>query len=270
MRTRTPGFDASDQASLPVFRLLLAVQALAAIVLGVIPLGLPATFASVTGYSGDDPYIYRLAGAATAGYLIAALVALVGRKRWADLRIPIAATLTFTAAAAVSCAITVVGGDSHWVVFVVLLAAAAFAVLAGYWLRRDQGAPIVPGTGLDQASRVIIGLATLSAGVFGLLPLIAPLTFASVFGLVGTDIWVFRMAGSACLGYAVAGLFELRAAGYQPIAVQNLAAIAFNAFAAVASWLSFASGTGGILAPVVAVAATFFALALGWLAVRDR
>ncbi len=154
--------------------------------------------------------------------------------------------------------------------FVVLVAAAAFAVLAGYWLRRDQGTPISVGHGLDQASRIVIGLATLSAGVFGLLPLIAPVTFATVFGLAGTDVWIYRMAGSACLGYAVAGLLELRAPSYQPIAVQNLAAIAFNAFAAVASWLSVASGTGGILAPIVAVAASFFTLALGWLAVRDR
>ena len=160
-----------------------------------------------------------------------------------------AATLTFTAAAAVSCLITSSAATAHWVVFVVLLAAAAFAVLAGYWLRRDQGTPVVAGPGLDQASRVIIGLATLSAGVFGLLPLIAPVTFASVFGLVGTDIWIYRMAGSACFGYAVAGVLELRAPGYPSIAVQNLAAIAFNAFAAVASWLSVASGTGGILAP---------------------
>jgi hypothetical protein len=110
----------------------------------------------------------------------------------------------------------------------------------------------------------------LSAGVFGLLPLIIPVTFASLFGLVGTDVWIFRMAGSACLGYAAAGLFELRAPGYGPIAVQNLAAIAFNAFAAVSSWLALASGSGGLLAPIVALAATFFTLALGWLAVRDR
>ncbi len=270
MRTRSPGFGASDQASRPAFRLLLGVQALATIVFGVIPLGLPATFAGATGYSGDDPYIYRLAGAATAGYLIAALVALAGRKRWPDLRIPTAATLTFATAVAVSCAVTIVGGDDHPVVFVVLLAAVAFAVPAGYWLRRDEGTPMLPGSGLDQPSRIVIGLATLSAAVFGLLPIVAPVTFASAFGLVGTDVWIFRMAGSACLGYAVAFVLELRAAGYQPIAVQNLAAIAFTAFAAVASWLSVASGTGGILAPVVAIAATFFALALGWLAVRDR
>jgi hypothetical protein len=270
MTTPTSGQGRPDQASLPVFRLQLGVQALATIVFGVIPLALPETFATVTGYSGNDAYIYRLAGAATAGYLIAALVALAGRRRWADLRIPLAATLTFTAAAAVCSLWSVIRGDTHWIVLVVLVAAAAFAVLAGYWLRRDQGTPVVAGPGLDQASRVIIGLATLSAGVFGLLPIIAPAAFASVFGLIGTDTWIFRMAGSACLGYAVAGIFELRAAGYPAIAVQNLAAIAFNAFAAVASWLSVASGAGGILAPVVAVAATFFAFALGWLAVRDR
>ena len=260
----------SDQASLPVFRVLLLVQVLATIVFGVVPLVFPETFAILTGYSGNDPIVYRLAGAATAGYLIAALVSLVGRKRWADLRIPIAATLTFNAAAAVSSILEIVGGDRHVVVVVVLLAAAAFAALATYWLRRDDGAPVLAGEGLDQVSRVIIGLATLSAGVFGLLPLILPVTFAALFGLSGTDVWIFRMAGSACLGYAVAGLLELRAPAYAPIAVQNLAAIAFNAFAAVAAWLALASGSGGLLAPIVAVAATFFALALGWLAIRDR
>jgi hypothetical protein len=268
MTTQAAG--ATDPAGLPVFRILLAVQAIAAIVFGVVPLVAPASFASATGYSGDDPLVYRLAGAATAGYLISALVALVGRRRWTDLRIPLAATLTFTAAAAVGSLLTILGGDSHLVALVVLVAAGAFAAIATYWLRQEQGSAASGGPGLDQASRVIIGLATLSAGVFGLLPLIIPVTFASLFGLAGTDVWIFRMAGSACFGYATAGLLELRAPSYRPIAVQNLAAVSFNAFAAVASWLAVASGTGGLLAPVVAVAASFFTLALGWLAVRDR
>lgn len=270
MTTRTPGLGALDQASLPLFRVLLGVQVLATVVFGVIPLALPETFASVTGYSGDDPLVYRLAGAATSGYLIAAIVALAGRRRWTDLRIPLTATLTFTAAAAVGSIVTILGGDSHWVALVVLVAGGAFAIIATYWLRRDEGSAASGGPGLDGPSRVILSLATLSAGVFGLLPLIVPLTFASLFGLAGTDGWIFRMAGSACLGYATAGLLELRAPSYRPIAVQNLAAIAFNAFAAVASWLAIASGGGGLLAPVVAVAASFFTLALGWLAVRDR
>ena len=56
MTTQTSAYGGPDQASLPVFRLLLGVQALATIVFGVIPLALPETFASVTGYSGDDAY----------------------------------------------------------------------------------------------------------------------------------------------------------------------------------------------------------------------
>src|SRR4051794_31782618 len=95
--------------------------------------------------------------------------------------------------------------------------------------------------------RVVIALATLSAAVFGILPLVASGTFASLFRLTGTDAWIFRMAGAACLGYATAGVLELRAPGYRPIAVQNLAAITFNALGAVASWLAIASGTGGLL-----------------------
>lgn len=48
----TPLVNESDQARLPVFRLLLVVQGLAAIAFAVVPLLLPATFASITGYSG--------------------------------------------------------------------------------------------------------------------------------------------------------------------------------------------------------------------------
>jgi hypothetical protein len=77
-----------DQAQLPTFRALLGVQALAGVVFGLIPLLAPAQFASITGYTGDDELVYRLAGAATAGYLVAALLALTWRCSWRDLRIP--------------------------------------------------------------------------------------------------------------------------------------------------------------------------------------
>ena len=133
----------SDQARLPVFRLLLVVQGLASFVFGVVPLLLPRTFASVTGYSGDDEFVYRLAGAATTGYLVTAIAALAWRSAWLDVRIALIGTLTFTTAAALACLVTVIGGDSHWVVIVVL-AAAAFAVIAAYWLRRDAGARFIP------------------------------------------------------------------------------------------------------------------------------
>jgi hypothetical protein len=256
----------SDQARLPVFRVLLVVQGLASVVFGVIPLLVPQTFASITGYSGDDELVYRLAGAATAGYLVSAIAALTWRSAWLDVRIALIGTLTFTTAAALACLVTVIGGDGHWVVIVVLLAAAAFAAIAAYWLRRDQGEPAPAGEPIAPVVKVILGLATLSAGVFGLMPLLAPGAFASLFGLVGTDVWIYRMAGAACLGYATAGILEIRASGLRRIAVQNLAAIAFNGAGAASAWLAIlVTGHGGLLAPVIAAAATTFAVLLVWI-----
>ena len=260
----------TDQAHLPTFRLLLGVQVLATIVFGLVPLLFAKIFANVTGYSGDDPILYRLAGAATTGYLVAAVVALASRTPWVNLRIPMVATLTFTTLAAVASLVSFLGGDHGWVVVVVFLAATAFAAIAAYWLRRDEGPTAPAARPLAMEARVIVGLATLSAAVFGLMPLVATAPFASVFGLHGTDAWIFRMAGAACFGYAAGGVLSLRAEGYQRFRVQNLAAIAFNTLAAVAAWKSVLGTDGGTLAPIVALAATFFAVTLTWIAFRYR
>lgn len=112
---------------------------------------------------------------------------------------------------------------------------------------------------------MIIGLATLSAGVFGLFPLLAPGPFATLFGLVGTDVWVYRLAGAGCLGYATAGIATLMAAGYRAVRIQNLASIAFNALGATSAWVAIAAGNGGWLGLVVAAAASFFTVALIWI-----
>jgi hypothetical protein len=92
----------------------------------------------------------------------------------------------------------------------------------------------------------------------------APDPFASLFGLGGTDTWVFRLAGAGCLGYATAGIASLLAAGYRLIRIQNMAAISFNALGAISAWIAVLGGDGGWLAPVVAAAASFFTVALIW------
>jgi hypothetical protein len=251
-----------DQATRPVFRLLLVVQALATTVFGLVPLLVPKLFTDVTGYTGDDELITRFAGAATTGYFVAAVVALRWQAPWRELRLPLIATFTFTLVAAVACALTLLEGDTRWVVFVVLAAGAVFAALAAYWLRADEGPEAAPGPRLSGGWLVLIGIATLAATAFGLAGVIAPAALAPIGGLEGTDIWIYRMSGAACLGYAPAGLLSVRLADYRPIRVQNLAAIAFNATAAVAAWAATIGGTGGIVAPVVAVAASLFAIGL--------
>src|SRR5262245_51161006 len=65
-----------DQARGGLFRIELAVQLLAAGFFGLVPLLVPDVFAQAFGLTGDDPYMIRLAGAATLGYAATAIVGL--------------------------------------------------------------------------------------------------------------------------------------------------------------------------------------------------
>jgi hypothetical protein len=254
-----------DQARLAPFRALLAVQVAAAGLFGLGPLLLTGPFASLTGYSGNDPIIYRLAGASAFGYAVVAALALSGVS-WQAYRIAALASASFTGAATIGCLFSIAEGDNRWVVLFVLVAAAAFTLLSAYWLQRDAGTLVDPGRPILPPFRIVLGLATLSAAVFGVLPLLVPGLFAQLFGLAGTDHWVYRMAGAATLGYAVAGVFEMRAAGFALIRRQNQAAITFNVLGFLASAWALVSGDGSALAVVILLAAGFFSVALTVLA----
>lgn len=262
--TATNSSTTRDQARTLAFRLTLITQAAAALVFGVVPLVATAAYASALGFSGDDPLIYRLGGAATTGYFVAALIALAWGAGWRQIRIPAIATLTFTIGAFGASLYELSTGAKQPIVPFVVAAGAIFSVIAAYWLRRDEGSAFDSGRRLDTPARVILGLATLSAATFGLLPLVALGPFVTLFGLAGTDTWVFRLAGAACLGYGTAGIVSLFAPGYRAMRIQNMAAVTFNALGAIVSWLAVAGGTGGLLAPVVAVAASFFTVTLIW------
>ena len=262
------GMDRStggDQAYTLPFKLTLAAQAAAGLVFGVAPLVATTAYASAIGFSGSDVIIYRLGGAATFGYFVAALVTLASGAGWRQIRIPAIATLTFTIAAFLASAVELAGGAKQAVVAFVVVAGLVFSAIAAWWLRRDEAPPMDAGPSLDMPARAILGLATLSAATFGVLPLVAPGPFASLFGLIGGDPFVYRLAGAGCLGYATAGIASLMASGYRAIRIQNMAAIAFNALGASSAWIAVVGGGGGLLAPVVAVAATFFTIALIWI-----
>ena len=263
--TTSMAASGGDQAATLPFKLTLAAQAAAGLVFGLIPLLATATYAAALGFTGHDVLVYRLGGAATTGYFVAPVVALAWRAGWSQIRIPAIATLTFTIGALGASAWELTRGSTQLVVPFVVAAGAVFTAIALYWIRRDAGPDTDAGRPLDTRARVILGLATLSAATFGLLPLLVPGLFASLFGLAGTDTWVFRLAGAGCLGYATADVASLMAPGYRRMRIQNLAAITFNALGAISAWLAVASGDGGWLAPVVAAAASFFALALIWM-----
>ncbi len=253
-----------DQAFTLPFKLTLVAQAMAGLVFGLAPLLLTAAYASALGFTGDDVLVYRLGGAATTGYFVAPVIALAWRAGWRQIRIPAIATLTFTIGAFGASAWELVGGGTQPVIPLVVAAGAVFTAIAAWWLRRDEVPDTDAGRALGTPARAVLALATLSAGTFGLLPLLAPDPFVSLFGLVGTDTWVFRLAGAGCLGYATAGIASLLAPGYRSMRIQNMAAITFNALGAVSAWLALLAGDGGWLAPVVAAAASCFTVALIW------
>jgi len=253
-----------DQAFTLPFKLTLAAQAMAGLVFGLAPLLVTAAYASALSFSGDDVLVYRLGGAATTGYFVAPVIALAWRAGWRQIRIPAIATLTFTIGAFAASAWEFAAGGTQPVIPIVVGAGAVFTVIAAWWLQRNLAPQMDPGRPLETPARWILALATLSAGTFGLLPLLAPDPFASLFGLVGTDTWVFRLAGAGCLGYATAGIASLMAPGYRLMRIQNIAAITFNGLGAISAWLAVAGGDGGWLAPVVAAAASFFTIALIW------
>lgn len=256
---------AEDQAFLPAFRATLGVQAVAGLLFGLAPLLATATYASALGFSGSQVLVYRLGGAATLGYFVAPAAAVILRAGWREIRIATIATLTFTIGACAASLIELATGAGQPIVPLVAVAGAIFTLIAASWWRRDQAPAVDPGRPLSNAAKVILGLATLSAATFGLLPLLLPGPFSTLFGLGTPDGWVFRLAGAGCLGYATAGVASLLAPGYRLMRVQNLAAISFNAVAALSAWVAVATGDGAWLAPVVAAAATFFAVALLWI-----
>src|SRR4051794_28931693 len=176
----------ADQAHTAPFRLTLIAQAAAGLVFGIAPLLVVTAYASAIGFSATDPLVYRLGGAATAGYVTVPLFALLWRSGWRQLRIPAIATLTFTVTAFLASVWEYTTGARQPIIPFVIVAGALFSVVAAYWLLRDDAPPDDPGHQLDTPARVVLALATLSAGVFGVLPLVAPSLFARLFGQVGT------------------------------------------------------------------------------------
>ncbi len=259
-----------DQATLPIFRILLIVQVLAAGFFGLVPFLLPDSFASGAGFVGDEPFIYRLAGAATLGYAAVALIGSV-RPTWYRLRIPVLATLTFNAAAVIGALLSLASGEMQFVVYFVAIAAFAFTVLAGYWMTRNQGPGDPAPEPIEPWFRAVIAVATLAAAFFGLAPLVAAAQFASLAGLSTNDLFIYHLAGAATLGYSVAGVASLLASSRAEIGLQVRAATVFNGLSAIAALVYLVNGgTAAVAWLILVAAAAFTAVFVLWMAGAGR
>jgi len=109
-------------------RLLLLLPLAGSAFVGLFLLFLPTLLATLTGYEGNDLYIYRLTGAATLGYPIALGLAL-RQGSWASTRLVVVAFFTFGIASLYACAVDIIVGRAHSVVYVVLLLTLIFVAI---------------------------------------------------------------------------------------------------------------------------------------------
>jgi len=165
-----------------IFRPLLWLLILACGFLGLAFTIAPATFAALAGFAGTDLFTYRLAGAALFAY--AAGLTAGSQASWAELRIPIASTFAFGAAAILACLLSLVGGGAPLIVVLVLALAIGFTAFAGQVLRESPIA--AAGKARAELERPIgpwvVGLFTVgvaAAAVFGLGPLLLGGEFGS-------------------------------------------------------------------------------------------
>lgn len=225
----------------------------------------PSQLAQFAGFSGNDTFIYQLGGAAMIGYALALRYGLQ-RAEWAPMRFVALATYVFVAFAFLAGFVSFASDQINGVVVLVSLWAVVVAYALAQILVAHRGARAGPP---DIATWVVVvlALATVSAAVFGLGPLV-PAPFASLMGYKGTDEYVYRLAGAACLGYAAMGIQELRSLHWDDLRLPSVMALAFNGLGAAAALAEILFGRVTLLAVVVALAAGFFTVAIGAILAR--
>ncbi len=238
-------------------RWLLAIPLAGGTVFGLLPFLIPAQFATFTGYAGDDPYITRLAGAATLGYAVA-LVLGIRDGRWSALRAVVVATLTFNLVSIAACAIEILAGRATPVVY--LITVADVLIIAATWtlLQRHGATPEGPR---DVSAYVVwlTVLGTIAAAAFGLTPQL-PKISGPLAGYHGTDEFLYREAGAATAGYALMGIWELRSLRWEELRLAHVMGLVFNGLAFVGSLLELGAITIGVA--LIAPASGLFTLGI--------
>ena len=83
-------------------------------------------------------------------------------------------------------------------------------------------------TKLNTLERLLLLLPTAGGLVFGALPLLLGGAFGAALGFPGNDSFVYRLAGAATLGYAVALILGLRQGDWAPLRIVVIGTLTFN------------------------------------------
>jgi len=239
-------------------RWLLLLPIAAGIFFGLGPFLLGASSGPLFGYAGNDSFLYRLAGAACAGYPVGLALGL-RQQYWPALRLPVIATLVFNIGSLFACAVEILGGRPAPIVYVITLASIIFVAITLRLLTREGSVPRSTPD-ITSRTRLVMVLGGVLAASFGLLPLLLPAQLSQMVGLKGTDVFVIRQGGAASLGYAVMAIFALRSGVWREIHLMNLMGFVFNGLAFIASIIALISGDRLLIVVVIGAASLLYTI----------
>jgi hypothetical protein len=98
-------------------------------------------------------------------------------------------------------------------------------------------------TKLSTLERTLLLLPIAGGLVFGVFPLLFGGAFGAVLGAPGNDSYVYRLAGAATLGYAVALILGLRQGDWAPLRLVVIATLTFNLASIYACLVHVVTGT---------------------------
>ena len=239
-----------DEGNLdPSERWLLLLPLAGGLLFGAGPLLLGGAFGKLFGVSGDDDYIYRLAGASTFGYVIPLAMAIAGRG-WSAARLVVVAVLAFNAASILGCLIEIIGGGSRPVVYLILVTSILLVAISTWMLRRHGW----HRQGEADTARWLLWLQvilTVAAAATGLIALLLPTLLHTIFQYRATDTFLYRQLGAATLGYAVMGVGMIRSRRYDEIRLPIIMSMTFNGLAVLASIVAIVTAAPGWLPIIV-------------------
>ena len=102
------------------------------------------------------------------------------------------------------------------------------------------------GTKLSNFERILLLLPLAGGVVFGALPFLFGGAFGKALGFPGNDSFVYRLAGAATFGYAVALIMGLRRGDWTPLRLVVIATLTFNLASIFACVVEVVTGNANI------------------------
>lgn len=236
-------------------KILLILPMIGGTLFGLFPFLLGGAFGSLFGAPGNDSFVYRLAGAASFGYVVALALGL-RQNAWTPVRLVVVAVLVFNLASLYACVTELASGDNAWVVYFILLVSILIVGLTIWMLTRHGAAPR-PAPDLAQWQVYLLALGVVLSGTFGALALFVPVQAAQFFGLKGTDMFLYRQAGAATLGYAVMALLGLRSRAWEEVRLPTVMGLVFNGLSFIASVIALPAGEPTFFVVLIGAASLF-------------